>query len=660
MHAVPISLKRHGVRVAALALIGASYLAAHLPETPVEERAALVKRFRFVGAELQPPGWSPTTALRRERAVHPSLAHLSAWISSMGAAAALADLDGNALADDICYVDTRTDEVVLAPVPQEGAAPRYAPFALTAAPLAYDAATMAPMGCLPGDLDEDGRMDLVVYYWGRSPLAFLRRDPEQAPAMQAGAYRTHELVPGGERWFSNCATRADVDGDGHADLIVGNYFADDARILDRSDRGPAQAMQDSMSRAFNGGRNRLLLCRPAPEAGLHCVDTPDSFEPEVARGWTLAVGAADLDGDQLPELYFANDFGPDRLLHNRSRRGQPSFARVEGRRRLMTPRSNVLGRDSFKGMGVEFADLNGDGLLDIFVTNIADTYALQESHFAFMSTGEADAWAHGRAPYVEQSEALGLARSSWGWDLRVADFDNDGALEVLHATGFVKGEVNRWPELQELAMGNDALVHVSASWPRFRPGDDLSGARGLFFFARDHAGRFVDLATGVGLDAEGPGRGLALADVDADGDLDIAVGNQWAPALFYRNEHPGHGRHLTLRLLLPVDGGATTRVSAGPASTEPALPALGASASVRPRDGAGPTRVAQVDGGNGHSGRRSPDLHFGLGPGDAREPLAVDLRWRDLAGHLHQETHALTPGWHTLLLAGAGPREVAR
>src|SRR3712207_7095987 len=43
---------------------------------------------------------------------------------------------------------------------------------------------------------------------------------------------------------------------------------------------------------------------------------------EVAHSWTLAVGAADLDGDLLPELYFANDFGPDRLLHNRSQPGE--------------------------------------------------------------------------------------------------------------------------------------------------------------------------------------------------------------------------------------------------------------------------------------------------------------------------------------------------
>jgi hypothetical protein len=102
--------------------------------------------------------------------------------------------------------------------------------------------------------------------------------------------------------------------------------------------------------------------------------------PAVEHGWTLAMGVADLDGDQLPEVYLANDFGPDRLLHNESTPGHLKFRLLEGRRRFTDPKSSVLGQDSLKGMGVDFADVNGDGLLDIYVSNIADTFALTESH----------------------------------------------------------------------------------------------------------------------------------------------------------------------------------------------------------------------------------------------------------------------------------------
>ena len=65
-------------------------------------------------------------------------------------------------------------QVIVAPVP--GTPSRYQPFVLDAAPLPYDPGTMAPMGCLPGDLNEDGVMDLLVYYWGRPPIAFLGED----------------------------------------------------------------------------------------------------------------------------------------------------------------------------------------------------------------------------------------------------------------------------------------------------------------------------------------------------------------------------------------------------------------------------------------------------------------------------------------------------
>ena len=63
--------------------------------------------------------------------------------------------------------------MTVAPAPGTGA--RYRPFTLDAAPLPYDARTTAPMGCLPGDFDADGRLDLLVYYWGRTPVLFLRR-----------------------------------------------------------------------------------------------------------------------------------------------------------------------------------------------------------------------------------------------------------------------------------------------------------------------------------------------------------------------------------------------------------------------------------------------------------------------------------------------------
>ena len=378
------------------------------------------------------------------------------------------------------------------------------------------------------------------------------------------------------------------------------------------------------------------------------------FEDEVARGWTLAVGAADLDGDLLPEIYFANDFGPDRLLHNRSTPGEPRFVLLEGRKTITTPNSKVLGRDSFKGMGVDFADLNGDGLLDIYVSNIADEYALQESHFLFESSGEVELMFQGIAPYRDRSEPLLLSRSGWGWESRLADFDNDGNFEAVQATGFVKGDIDRWPELHELAIGNDELVKAPRAWMQFRPGDGLSGRQPNAFFVRSSSGRFYDLAADLGLAQPMVSRGIAVADVDGDGDQDFAVANQWETSFVYRNDGQGQGAFLGLHLRLPVDGIQQLDVAVRPGhpdGTVASHSAIGATASVELPDGR--RLVGFVDGGNGHSGARSPEIHFGLGRLESQALLPVEINWRDHKGRLLSHREMLPPGWHTVLLSSA-------
>jgi hypothetical protein len=544
----------------------------------------------------------------------------------VGASIALGDLDGNGRDDDLCSVDPRFDTATVAPVPGTGA--RYRPTVLTPRPLPYDPATMAPMGCLPADVNEDGLADLVVYYWGRTPVAFERT---------ATGYRPREVVPAGGVWNTNAATMADVDGDGHADLVIGNYFADGARVLDARSSEPV-SMQSSMSRATNGGTNRILLWTP----GGRFREARGALSPKIANGWTLSVGAQDLTGDLRPELYFGNDFGNDRLLLNRSRPGHVRLTVVTGHKGFADASSKVLGHDSFKGMGIDFGDLNGDARPDMVVSNITAEFALMESNFAWLSSGPPEEMSRGRAPYKDRSEQLGLARSGWGWDARLDDFDNDGTLELIQATGFLRGTVNRWPELQELAIGNDRLVPKAQHWPHFGAGADISGHGADVFYARGGDGRYRNVAGQIGFGRDQVSRGVATADVNGDGRLDFAVANQWQPSYLYLNRCSANcGASLELRLRLPVAGGR-------------AIPAIGAQVSVRRADGR--QLVRQVDGGNGHSGKRSSTLLFGLG--DDRRPVRVEIRWRDLRGAVRSRTATLAPGPHTLMLGdtkGAKP-----
>jgi hypothetical protein len=155
--------------------------------------------------------------------------------------------------------------------------------------------------------------------------------------------------------------------------------------------------------------------------------------------------------------------------------------------------------------------------------------------------------AKGIAPYVDKGEQLGLSRSGWAWDARLADFDNDGKLEALQAVGFSRGTVTRWPELHEVAMGNDELLSKARVWHKLQPGEDLWGHLHNSFYVRAADGRFYDVSHEMGIDDSHLSRGIAIADVDGDGRLDYALGNQWEDSLFLRNASPNPGAFLGLR-----------------------------------------------------------------------------------------------------------------
>jgi hypothetical protein len=301
-------------------------------------------------------------------------------------------------------------------------------------------------------------------------------------------------------------------------------------------------------------------------------------------------------------------------------------------------------------MGVDFADLNDDGVPDIYVSNITEPKGLQESQMLFMSSGHVSEMKDGIAPYVNRSEALGLADSGWAWDAKLDDFDNDGIPEATQATGFIKGPLNKWPEIQELATANDVFISkVSTSWPRIEGGADLAGHDQNPFFVRvgDH---YVDIAKEIGFGEDYVSRGIAIADVDLDGFLDLIVSNMWGPATYYHNNHPTASGSLSLNLLLPVsrEKSSETTVYKGRERTGTAArAAVGAAVTVTLANGKVLTR--QVDGGNGHSGKRSPELHFGLG--DSPGPVTVKIRWRDPQGRPQQQVLSLKPGRYTVLLA---------
>ncbi len=182
MQRIPSWLRPQISRVAAALIVIFLFFQARVTDISAAERAQISSRFHFTRLVLPSAGGAP---VKTNRVVQPSLRRISAWISSVGAAVAAGDLDGDGLSNDICLVDPRTDLVTIAPAP--GTGNRYQPFALL--PAKYDASTSAPMGCLIADVNEDGKADVVVYYWGRTPVAFLRQSglPGHAEALTAAS-----------------------------------------------------------------------------------------------------------------------------------------------------------------------------------------------------------------------------------------------------------------------------------------------------------------------------------------------------------------------------------------------------------------------------------------------------------------------------------------
>ena len=437
--------------------------------------------------------------------------------------------------------------------------------------------------CIWGDVDNDGWSDLYVVRWGRDVLLHNNGDGTFRDITNE-RFRRQDGSPGIDWKNGNAAIFLDYDRDGRLDLFVGNYYGDfNLMKLDTT-----AIMNDSFDESRNGGRDQLFH----QEADGTFRDVAPALGVDDS-GWTLAAGAADVDNDGWPDLYIANDFGTDKLFVNQ-RNG--TFKDVS---------AEAIGIDTKKGMNVDFGDVNADGWLDIYVTNITARDFLQEGNMLWLNHGTP-----GKLGFTDGATESGVAVGGWGWGAKFFDPDNDGDLDLFSANGFVSdGPTSYSADLFPWYMSKPAFVDAK-NWPPIA-GRSFAGYERERFWRNVDRSSFVEEAALVGLDSDRDGRGVVIFDYDDDGDQDIYLANQGQAGQLFRNEtaRAGHWLRLTLH---------------GSPAARSNRDAVGARVTVELE---GVKLIRERDGGNGYAAQSDPRLHFGLG--NAARIHRLEVRWPD-------------------------------
>ena len=519
----------------------------------------------------------------RRPVLDPQLENIMPWMTSVGAAAAAGDFDRDGRLDLYVTSSRKGEPNHLYRNLGHG---RFSDVARAAGLADVNDDGGVSMDCIWADLDNDGWSDLYLVRWGTDRVFSNQRDGTFRE-ITAERFKRPDGTPGMPWANGNAVIALDFDLDGRLDLYVGNYFPPVNLWRLTSTR----IMHDHFETARNAGPNFLFhqqrdgtFVERAAELGVD--DT----------GWTLAAGSADLDNDGWPDLYCANDFGPDQLFLNR---GDGTFRNVT---------DVSIGADTKKGMNVDFGDFNGDGWLDVYVTNITTARYLQEGNMLWRNNGPG---ADGIVRFMDVSPESGTFDGGWGWGGKFLDHDNDGDLDLFAVNGFISaGEGDYWYDLASWTVVDDDPAD-SRHWPTI--GDrSFSGHEPFRFWHNEGDEHFRETAAEIGLASTRDGRGVVSFDYDDDGDLDLFVANQDAAAQLFRNDGGSEAGHWLV-----------VRLEADPAT---GTNADGVHARVTAvTDGS--RQIRERDGGVGYAGQSDPRLHFGLG--DAEVVRLLEVRWPD-------------------------------
>lgn len=217
------------------------------------------------------------------------------------------------------------------------------------------------------------------------------------------------------------------------------------------------------------------------------------------NGGGVAIG--DINGDNLPDIFFSGNQVKNKLYLNK---GNLVFEDI-------TEKAGVSGNSSWN-TGTVMSDINGDGLLDIYVCSVVGLKSLQGYNELYINNGD--------NTFTERAAEYGLDFDSYSSSVAFLDYDKDGDLDV-----YLLNHAVHTPE----SFGHSRLRKVRS----YESGDKL---------LRNDGGKFVDVSEEAGIfgGITGYGLGVAIADFDLDGYPDIYIGNDFhEDDYFYRNNRDG-------------------------------------------------------------------------------------------------------------------------